>query len=59
MSVPLLWGMINKHTAEAGFAGDRYGIPRDYAFVVYLVVILLAWHIVWHLYKKAPKVKGF
>jgi uncharacterized membrane protein len=59
MSVPLFWGMINKHTAEAGFAGDRYGIPRDYAFVVYLVVILLAWHIVWQLYKKAPKVKGF
>jgi hypothetical protein len=35
------------------------GIPGDMAFLLLLVVIGLAWHIVWHLYKKAPKVKGF
>src|SRR5262245_28663307 len=59
MSVPLVWGMINQHTSEKGFAGDRYGMPGDYAFVWYLLVILVAWHIIWQLYKKAPKVKGF
>ena len=57
MSVPLVWGMINTHTTA--FAGGRFGIPTQYSFVVYLIVILLGWHIVWQLYKKAPKVKGF
>jgi uncharacterized membrane protein len=56
MSVPLFWGMINSHTPTVG---TQLGIPGDYGFVLYLVVILLAWHIVWQLYKKAPKVKGF
>ena len=57
MSVPLLWAMIDHHTE--GFAGDRFGISSHYAFGVFLVVTLLAWHIVWQLYRKAPKVKGF
>lgn len=57
MSVPLVWGMINAHTTA--FAGGRFGIPTAYSFVVYLVVILVGWHIVWQLYKRAPKVKGF
>lgn len=56
MSVPLLWAMINNHTTW--FSGNEY-ISRDNSFVVPLVVILLGWHIVWHLYKKAPTVKGF
>ncbi|HEX6739006.1 MAG TPA: urate hydroxylase PuuD, partial [Vicinamibacteria bacterium] len=54
MSVPLLWAMINQHTVTVTF-----GLPARYAFVVFLVVVLLAWHIVWQLYKRAPKVKGF
>jgi uncharacterized membrane protein len=54
MSVPLVWTMINQHTVTATF-----GFPARYAFVVLLVVILLGWHIVWHLYKRAAKVKGF
>ncbi len=57
MSVPLLWTMINQHTIA--FAGGNLGIPTAYSFVVLLVVVLLGWHIVWHLYKKAAKVKGF
>jgi uncharacterized membrane protein len=57
MSVPLVWAMINNHT-EA-FAGGRFGIPGDYAFVVPLVVLLVGWHLVWQMYKKAPTVKGF
>ena len=57
MSVPLVWGMINAHTAD--FSGGNYGIEKSYAFVPYLVVVLVAWHLVWQLYKKAAKVKGF
>jgi uncharacterized membrane protein len=56
MSVPLLWGMMNQHTVTVG---SSVGIPSRYGFVLFLVVTLLAWHIVWQLYKKAPKVKGF
>jgi uncharacterized membrane protein len=57
MSVPLVWAMINSHT-EA-FSGGRFGISGDCSFAVFLVVTLLGWHIVWHLYKRAAKVKGF
>ena len=56
MSVPLLWGMINQHTPTVG---TQLAIPGEYGFALYLVVILVGWHIVWHLYKRAPKVKGF
>jgi uncharacterized membrane protein len=56
MSVPLVWGMLNAHTAD--FSGGNYGIDRSYAFVPYLVVVLVAWHLVWQLYKMAGKVKG-
>jgi len=56
MSVPLLWGMINQHTVTVG---SGLGIPSQYGFALFLVVILVGWHIVWQLYKKAPKVKGF
>ena len=57
LSVPLFWTMINSHTSY--FAGGNLGIPSDYAWITMLVVTLLGWHIVWHLYRKAPKVKGF
>jgi uncharacterized membrane protein len=57
MSVPLVWGMLNAHTTY--FAGGNLGIPETLAFVVFLVVVLLGWHVVWHLYKRAAKVKGF
>jgi uncharacterized membrane protein len=57
MSVPLLWGMLNAHTSY--FAGGNLGIADAYAFVPYLVIILVSWHVVWQLYKKAPTIKGF
>ena len=57
MSVPLVWGMLNAHTTY--FAGGNLGIPEAFAFVVFLLVVLLGWHVVWHLYKRAAKVKGF
>jgi uncharacterized membrane protein len=57
MSVPLLWGMINSHTTY--FSGGNLGIPDAHAYVVFLLVVLVGWHLVWQLYKRAGKVKGF
>jgi uncharacterized membrane protein len=57
MSVPLVWGMLNSHTTY--FAGGNLGIPETFAFTVFLVVVLIGWHVVWQLYKRAGKVKGF
>jgi uncharacterized membrane protein len=56
MSAPLVWAMINTHTTTVPTA---LGFPASYAFVLLLLVVLLGWHIVWQLYKRAPKVKGF
>lgn len=56
MSVPLLWGMIDQHTTY--FSGDNLGIPAAWSFGVYLVVILVGWHVVFHLYRRAGRVKG-
>lgn len=57
MSLPLFWAMLNQHTTA--FAGGSFGVTSETAFAVLLVVILLGWHIIWHLYKKAGKVQGF
>jgi uncharacterized membrane protein len=56
MSVPLFWTMINNHTTTVPTA---LGIPGRYGYALVLLVILVGWHIVWQLYKRAPKVKGF
>ena len=53
MSVPLLWTMINEHTVA--FNGKLF----DCSGLVLLVVIALGWHIVFQLYKKSGKIKGF
>jgi len=55
MSVPLVWGMIGQHTTY--FAGGNLGIPNKWLFL--LIVIIVAWHIVFQCYKKAGKVPGF
>ena len=57
MSAALVWGMINSHTTA--LAGGNLGLTAETSFVAYLVVILVSWHVVWHLYRRAPKVKGF
>ena len=57
MSVPLVWTMINQHTTP--FAGGNLGLTSQTAFVSVLVMVLLGWHIVWQLYKRAGKVQGF
>src|SRR5436189_227691 len=57
MSVPLVWAMIGQHTTY--FAGGNLGIPNDYYWVFWLIVIIIGWHIVFQCYKKAGKVQGF
>jgi uncharacterized membrane protein len=56
LSVPLIWGMINQHTTY--FSGANLGIPSEWSFVVFLVVMLVGWHAVFQLYRRAGKVKG-
>jgi uncharacterized membrane protein len=57
MSLPLLWTMIGQHTVF--FAGGNLGIPNNYYYVFFLLLVALAWHIVFQMYKKAGKVSGF
>ena len=57
MSLPLLWGMIGQHTTY--FAGGNLGIPSNYFWLFWLVLIAISWHIVFQCYKKAGKVQGF
>ena len=57
MSLPLLWAMLNEHTSY--FAGGNLGIPSDYNWAFWLLLIIVAWHIIFQCYKKASKVEGF
>jgi uncharacterized membrane protein len=53
MSVPLIWTMINQHTVV--FSGKLF----DCNGLVLLIVIAVGWHLVFQLYKKSGKIKGF
>ena len=57
MSLPLIWAMIGQHTSY--FFGGNLGIPDAYYWVFWLLIIIVAWHIVFQCYKKAGKVQGF
>jgi uncharacterized membrane protein len=57
LSVPLLFAMVGQHTTF--FAGGNLDIPSHLYWVAWLAIILLGWHIVFQLYKKAGKVQGF
>ena len=57
MSVPLIWTMINQHTTD--LAGGKFGITDQLNWLVLMAVVALGWHIVWQLYKKSAKIKGF
>ncbi len=54
MSAALLWTMINMHTM--GFMSGVFGSHPELGL---LIMILVAWHIVFQLYKRAGQVKGF
>jgi len=57
MSVPLVWGMLDTHTTY--FSGGNLGLQESNAFLAYMVILLVGWHVVWHFYKIAARVKGF
>lgn len=57
LSLPLVWAMINSHTAY--FSGGNLGIQGEWAWATMLGVILIGWHVIWQCYRKAGKVKGF
>ena len=57
MSVPLVWTMIGQHTTY--FSGGNLGIPSNYAYLFLLLIIIVGWHLVFQLYKRAGKVQGF
>ena len=57
MSVPLVWAMLGQHTTY--FAGGNLGIPGGYYWIVWLLVIIIGWHIVFQCYKKSGKVEGY
>ncbi|HXV64486.1 MAG TPA: urate hydroxylase PuuD [Vicinamibacteria bacterium] len=57
MSLPLFWAMIGQHTTY--FAGGNLGIPGQFYWVFWLLIIAVGWHIIFQCYKKAGKVPGF
>jgi len=59
MSVPLIWTMINYHTSGAGFNMIKVFGYEINGQVWLLIFIALGWHIVFQLYNKSAKVKGF
>ncbi len=56
MSLPLLWAMANEHATP--FFGGNLGIPGDYYWVAWLVVIVIAWHVIFQCYRIAGRVSG-
>jgi uncharacterized membrane protein len=57
MSVPLVYAMIGQHTSY--FFGGNLGIPGEFYWVFWLLIIVVGWHIVFQCYKKSAKVQGF
>jgi len=57
MSFPLIWTMMNQHTTP--FAGGQFGITDSTNWLVLMIMIALGWHVVFQIYKKSAKVKGF
>jgi uncharacterized membrane protein len=51
LSVPLIWTMINFHSAITEFS--------EWQWVGLLVMVLLGWHVVFQFYRKATQVQGF
>jgi len=51
LAVPLLWAMINQHTAVTVFA--------SWGYIGLFVMILMGWHLAFQLYKKSVQVQGF
>ena len=56
MSMPLLWAMANEHATA--FSGGNFWITSDFAWVAWLVVVLISWHIIYKCYHIAGRLKG-
>ena len=56
MSLPLLWAMANEHAVV--FSGGNFGIPGDYYWVAWLVIVAIGWHVIFHCYRIAGRVSG-
>ncbi len=56
MSLPLLWAMANEHATP--FFGGNFGIPGDYYWVAWLVIVVVAWHVIFQCYRIAGRVSG-
>ena len=56
MSLPLLWAMANEHATP--FFGGNFGIPGDYYWVAWLVVVAVGWHVIYRCYRIAGRVSG-
>ena len=56
MSLPLLWAMANEHATP--FFGGNFGIPGDYYWVAWLVIVAVAWHVIFQCYRIAGRVSG-
>jgi uncharacterized membrane protein len=57
LSLPLFFAMINQHTTY--FYGGNLGLTESTYWIGWLVIIGIALHIVWQLYRKSGKVEGF
>ena len=47
MSLPLLWAMANEHATP--FFGGNFGIPGDYYWVAWLLIVVIGWHVIFQL----------
>ena len=56
MSLPLLWAMANEHATP--FFGGNFGIPGDYYWVAWLVIVVIGWHVIFQCYRIAGRVSG-
>jgi uncharacterized membrane protein len=56
LSIPLIWTMINGHHSGSGLWSGQYGINQELWF---LIMVAVGWHLVFQLYKKSAKIKGF
>ena len=56
LSAALVWTMIGMHTSGFLINVPPFSIRRE---LVLLMMILVAWHVVFQLYKRAAKIKGF
>ncbi len=56
LSLPLLWAMLNEHATP--FFGGNFGIPGEYYWIAWLVIVAIGWHVIFQCYRIAGRVSG-